>query len=184
MTTDIFDLNPLAPPEAELELVTAIKPLERIALEDEDLACGPSGDWGPWRLTAAAGGRQLNDRDFAKPLDLDWKHFSIGVMREVLVDGGCIHFDLTHMRGLPDLLDSEGEWGGTVTAHELRWLRQRWDRGDGGIVFWTAVEYRDDEAWGRRVEAPWEWTAGELAAHNERFGEPETDAADSEDLAA
>lgn len=175
------ELRALVSPEEDSVQDPWTGALERIALEDDDLVCGPSGLSGPWRLSAAAGGRQLNDREFEKPLELDWSHFCIEVMREVLAGGASIHFDLTQMRGLPDLLEAEGEWGATITAHELRWLRQRWDRGDGGIVFWTAVEYRDDGAWGRQVEAPWEWSKAKLAIHNERFAEEDED---SEEIAA
>ena len=146
--------------------------LERLYFEAEDLACGPSGPTGPWRLTAAAGGRQLNDPDFVKPLDLDWVHFSIQIMREVLAEGGAIHFDLTHLRGLPDILDGEGAYGSAVTSRELRWLRGRWERdAAAAIVFWTEVEYRGEEAWGRQVPPPWEWSPGDLARHEARLAE-------------
>jgi hypothetical protein len=143
--------------------------LERIVLEAEDLACGPAGVAGPWRLTSAAGGRQINDADFDKPMELDWLRFSVEVMRDILAEGGVVHFDLTHMRDLTGVLDGEGTWGDAITSHELRWLRRRWDRGEGGVMFWTEVEYRGDEAWGRPVAPPWEWSAIELAAHLERL---------------
>lgn len=186
-SSDLDQATPSPTPDeyAEiLEAAEAVSPIQRIVFEHEDLACGPSGATGPWRLTAAAGGRQLNDTDFQKPLDLDWLHFSIDVMRRVLAEDGIVHFDLTHLRGLPALLDGEGPFGDAITAHELRWLRRRWDRGEGSIVFWTEVEYREDGAWGRQVEPPWEWDETELNTHVARVEDVRANDEQTTDLAA
>lgn len=146
-----------------------------IQLGDDDLACGPAGPTGPWRMVAAAGGRQINDREFVKPLSVNWKRFSVQVIRGVLETGAQVHFDLTNMRALPALLEGTGQYAQTITSHELRWLQAHWARWSDAVVFWDDVIFRDDRAYGRQVKAPWDWSTEETAAHTARLGETAVD---------
>lgn len=75
-----------------------------------------------------------------------WTQFSIQTLETQLAQGGRIRFDLTHVRDLPGVLRNVGEYAGTVTAQELRFLQANWSRFQGSVSF-----YRN----GVEVAAPW-----------------------------
>ncbi|MEM6274980.1 MAG: hypothetical protein AAF735_07035 [Myxococcota bacterium] len=128
-----------------VERVDAVQPeIPRLEFGDHDLVFGPSAGGRLRGLQQEAGGRLLTD--LPKPPNLSWVDFSLGVLRSHLDDAGVVRFDLTHMRDIPDALRGVGEYADTVTAHELRFLRDAMDSYPGQVRF-----YRD----GAEVEPPW-----------------------------
>lgn len=128
-----------------VERVDAVQPeIPRLQFDDNDLVFGPSAGGRLRGLQQQAGGRLLTD--LPKPPNLGWVDFSLGVLRSHLDAGGTVRFDLTHMRDIPDALRGVGEYANTVTANELRFLRDTMDNYPGQVRF-----YRD----GAEVEPPW-----------------------------
>lgn len=57
---------------------------------------------------------------------MSWSQFSIETMKNHLAAGGKIHFDVTHVEDMSGVLAGTGEYANTVTAQELRWMRENW----------------------------------------------------------
>lgn len=71
---------------------------------------------------------------------------SIQVLEEQIANGGHIHFDLTHMSELADVLRGTGRFAETTTAQELRHIMTNWDRFRFFVTFYVR---------GVEVAAPW-----------------------------
>lgn len=102
---------------------------------DQDLVYGPSAGGNLRRLQQQAGGRLLNDLD--KPTNLSWKQFSIQTMEKQLALGGYIRFDLTNITDIEGILQKTGTYSDTVTATELRYLRENWTRFRNNVTFYN-----------------------------------------------
>ncbi len=120
-------------------------PAPQLRFGANDLVYGPSARGALRQLQQRAGGRTLTDVGGPAP-GQSWTQFSIQTMEAQLAQGGRIRFDLTHVRDLPGVLRNVGEYAGTVTAQELRYLQANWSRFQGSVNF-----YRN----GVEVPAPW-----------------------------
>lgn len=68
------------------------------------------------------------------------------IVRRMVREGTMIRFDLTHMQDLPGVLAGTGDFGDSVTALELRYIRDHWRDFRQMTRF-----YRDDQ----EVRPPW-----------------------------
>ncbi|MBE9097210.1 hypothetical protein IQ252_25700 [Tychonema sp. LEGE 07203] len=94
-----------------------------------DLVYGPSAAGRLRQLQQRAGGKTLTDA----VSDLGgktWIQASIDTMEEALRNGHKIHFDLTNVEDIHGILNNTGRFANTVTAQELRYLRQNWSRAE------------------------------------------------------
>jgi hypothetical protein len=92
-----------------------------------DLVYGPSATGRLRQLQQRAGGKTLTDA----VSDLGgrtWIQASIDTMEEALRNGHKIHFDLTNVEDIHGILNNTGRFANTVTAQELRYIRQNWSR--------------------------------------------------------
>jgi len=49
-------------------------------------------------------------------------------MEEALRNGHKVHFDLTNVEDIHGIFNNTGKFANTITAQELRYLRQNWSR--------------------------------------------------------
>ncbi len=96
-------------------------------------------------LRNRAGGRLLTS--FDKPPELDWVRFSILKMDEVLASGRKIRFNLSYLEDVDNLILGQGRYGASITASELRYLRDNWGRFENNVVFYKHY---------RVVRSPWQ----------------------------
>lgn len=114
----------------------------------DDLAYGPSAGGRLREFADSGGGRILNDvvpPGFPGGKDA-WIRLSTETIEDVVGSGGKIHFDLSNVQCLDDILSGVGEFANSVTGHELRYLRDHWERLSEGVKFYRG---------GREVAAPW-----------------------------
>ena len=97
-----------------------------------------------YRWQQQNGGRLLTD--VPRLPELTWTQFTVLVMEQALSDGHRIHFDLTHVEELDDVLACRGPWADKTSAFELRYLMAEWDRFHAHVTF-----YRLD----KEVAPPW-----------------------------
>jgi hypothetical protein len=111
-----------------------------------DLVYGPDAGGALERLTLRAGGRMLVDVG-ARPRLVrsfrDWTLIALDgaagrkpstllgvqvapVVAQMIPRGTIIRFDLTHMQDLAGALMGTGDFGDSVTALELRYIRDHW----------------------------------------------------------
>jgi len=103
-----------------------------------DLVYGPSAAGRLRQLQQRAGGKTLTDA----VSDLGgrtWIQASIDTMEEALRNGHKIHFDLTNVEDIHGILNNTGRFANTVTAQELRYIRQNWSRAEvkNGVKFYV-----------------------------------------------
>ncbi|MEZ6184143.1 MAG: hypothetical protein R3F62_03920 [Planctomycetota bacterium] len=113
-----------------------------------DLAYGPSAGGRLRDFANSGGGRVLSDvvpPGFPGGKDA-WISLSTETIEEVVSSGGKIHFDLSNVQCLDDILAGVGEFADSVTGHELRYLRDHWERLREGVTFYRG---------GREAAAPW-----------------------------
>lgn len=116
-------------------------------LGDNDFVYGPSAGGKLYELQQSAGGKLLTD--IGGPLDRDcgdWLSFSKIIIDETVTVENKIHFDLTYMNDVENILNNTGPYANTITAGELRYIRDNWSRFDGFVKF-----YKD----GSEVLPPW-----------------------------
>ena len=77
----------------------------------------------------------------------DWLSRSIHVLERHVGRGNLVHFDLTNMRDMENVLKGEGQYAGAVTTGELLYIRKHWGRLAKSVKF-----YRNDA----EVDAPWQ----------------------------
>jgi len=102
---------------------------------ENDLVYGPSAGGALRALQQQAGGRLLTDLP-GPPPGMSWEVYSRQVMEQQLTAGGQIRFDLTNMQNISDALSGLGPWGRSVTASELRYLRDNWPRFSNNVTFY------------------------------------------------
>jgi len=62
--------------------------------------------------------------DLSKPAAMSWDEFTLVTLDAALISRRSILFDMTHVLGLSDLLQSIGRYAHTITAVELRHIHQ------------------------------------------------------------
>ena len=117
-----------------------------LKFDTNDLVYGPSALGKLRKLQQQFGGKTLTDILTAGPGGRSWIEASIDVMENAISNGNKIHFDLTHMSQINDILNNSGQYGNTITAQELRYIRDNWDRFKDFVKFYQE---------GTEVEAPW-----------------------------
>ena len=114
----------------------------------DDLVYGPSAGKNLRNLQEAAGGKTLTD--IGSPFDFglgqDWPEFSKQQMDAAVASGNKIHFDLTEVKNLDGVLQNSGQYADSVTAVELRYIRDNWPRFKDSVKFYIH---------GQEVKAPW-----------------------------
>lgn len=88
--------------------------------------------------------------DVGNPYDMgygsDWLKFSTDTIENTVKQGNYIHFDLTNMQDIDDILNGTSQYMNRTTSGELRYIRDNWDRLFGNIKFYNN---------GKEVLPPW-----------------------------
>lgn len=66
-----------------------------------------------------------------------WLSYSKLIMDETVEAGNKIHFDLTYMDDIDNILNNTGPYANLVTAGELRYIRDNWFKFDGAVKFYN-----------------------------------------------
>ena len=111
---------------------------------ENDLVYGPSAGGKLRNLQEQAGGKLLNDLD--KPMEQSFIQFSLETLDRAATRGQKVHFDLTHVKDLANVLAGKGELANTVTAQELRHVAQNWEKFKNIVTFYVD---------GKVKQAPW-----------------------------
>ena len=69
-------------------------------------------------------------------------------MEEALRNGRKVHSDLTNVEDIHCILNNTGRFANTITAQELRYIRQNWSRAE----FKNAVKFYVNDV---EVSPPW-----------------------------
>ncbi len=87
---------------------------------------------------------------------MDWTKFSTQTLDDAAKAGNRVHFDLTNVKDVGNVLVNKGPYANTVTGNEIRYLLTNWGRFRNTVTFWNGVKIGPDGAFGVRVPAPWE----------------------------
>lgn len=99
---------------------------------------GPTANLKLRELQQSAGGKLLTDTGGPFDRNCDsWLSYSKLIMDETVEAGNKIHFDLTYMDDIDNLLDNTGPYTNSITAGELRYIRDNWFRFDGAVKFYN-----------------------------------------------
>jgi hypothetical protein len=139
---DPDDAEPTPTPAADGVTVTGTPPAP-LHFGPNDLVYGPSARGALRRLQQEAGGQLLTD--LPKPDGTSWKKFTTDTLADAASSGRQVHFDLTNMKDLDDVLANQGKYADATTSVELRYIRDKWDTFETKPKF-----YRD----GAEVPAP------------------------------
>ena len=124
------------------------KPKEILKFGPNDLVYGPTAGRKLQEFQARnGGGKTLNDLTPHGPGTKDWIVRSIMFMEKALENNNKIHFDLTNIEDMDNVLNGKGKYGNSITAQELRFLRSNWSRYRNNVYF-----YINDEI----VTPPWQ----------------------------
>lgn len=121
---------------------------DKLKFNDNDLVYGPKAR-GKLRKWQQENGGELLEDSGRNPYDYgfpDWTSFSKFILDTWVEQGNYIHFDLSWMSDIEGLLLNQGDFAHTVTAQELRYIRDNWKRLGKGVKF-----YKDN----KEVAAPW-----------------------------
>jgi hypothetical protein len=77
-----------------------------------------------------------------------WTKKSIEHMEAAMKTGNKIHFNLTGIESMNEVLMGAGRLGNTITARELGVLWDRWSEFSNTVIFYQ---------YGRVVPPPWTW---------------------------
>ncbi|MCL2017095.1 MAG: hypothetical protein FWG68_12705 [Defluviitaleaceae bacterium] len=115
---------------------------------DNDLVYGPSAGSNLEKFCKKYGGKTLTD--FADPFsagyDNEWAKYSISIIEEWCKKGLFIHFDLTYMEDIENILNNAGTFAECTTSHELRHIHQNWNKLSNTVKF-----YKNE----KEVQPPW-----------------------------
>ena len=114
---------------------------------DNDLVYGPSAN-GKLRLWCKDnGGKLLSDLEYLHDDSIkDWVSYSLKVLDNTLNSGSIVHFDLTHMENILEVLNNKGKYAKAVTSVELRYICMKWNKFKNSVIF-----YKND----LEVDKPW-----------------------------
>lgn len=117
--------------------------------EGELLVYGPSSDGKLNELAHDLGGKTLNDLKGGPSMSgySDWGEYSKAVLKETPSRKVRVYFDLTNMKDIKGVLNNMGEFKDSVTAQELRYIRDNWSFFEDNVEF-----YKDGI---RRSLPPW-----------------------------
>jgi hypothetical protein len=101
---------------------------------ENDLIYGPSAGGQLRKLQEKAGGKLLNDLE--KPIEKNIVQFSLETLDQAAASGRKVHFDLTHVKELEDVLLKKGKFADSVTAQELRHITQNWEKFKNIVTFY------------------------------------------------
>jgi len=128
-------------------LESVINNKQMLVFGDNDLVYGPSANTKLEEFKKKCGGKLL--ADLYSPYDHgyeNWVDCSLKTIEKWHERNLTIHFDLTNMQDIPNILKNIGEFADTVTSHELRYIRDNWSRLKNTIRFYK---------YEREVEPPW-----------------------------
>ena len=66
----------------------------------------------------------------------DWETFSERCMEECIRAGNKIHFDLTYMTDVNNILNGAGIYADKYTSREIRYIRKHWTRFSRFVKFY------------------------------------------------
>lgn len=119
-------------------------PPRPLQFADNDLVYGPASGGELRLLQQRAKGTLLTD--IPVPEGVVWKKFTTQVLDEAALTGRQVHFDLTYVEDVTNILAGQGRWAENVTSVELRYIRDNWNSFAAKPKF-----YLD----GREVPPPW-----------------------------
>ncbi len=119
------------------------KPLQ---FAGDDLVYGPASAGELRLLQQRAGGTMLTD--MRKPDGVKWPDFTVQTLDDAAVTGRQVHFDVTYIEDVSNVLAGQGRWADNITSVELRHIRNNWNS------FATKPKFYLD---GREVPPPWTW---------------------------
>jgi hypothetical protein len=113
-----------------------IKP--KLKFGEDDLVYGPSAGGKLNALKKDAGGGKLLDEAYGNPYDNKfgksfsnsddpWAELSKHALDDAASKGKQVHFDLSHMDDLDNVLAGKGPHADRVTSKEIRHIRDNWD---------------------------------------------------------
>ena len=115
---------------------------------DNDLVYGPKAEGKLREWQERYGGKLIED--VHDPFDdgfNDWITRSVNILNKFTNRGSIIHFDLTHVVDIENVLNGKGKYAKTVTTGELRYIRDNWTRLSKSVKF-----YKNNT----EVNAPWQ----------------------------
>lgn len=92
---------------------------------ENDLVYGPSANGKLRELQEQAGGKLLSD--LPKPPGTTFEAFTKSTLNEAAQTGKQVHFDLTHVEEVENVLKGEGKFANKITSVELRHIRDNWE---------------------------------------------------------
>lgn len=107
---------------------------KQLRFESNDLVYGPSAMGKLRKLQQQAGGRLLND--IPKPINKTFVQHSIDTMEQALRNSDNIHFDLTNMNDIDNILNNQGQFANAITSQEIRYIRNNWHRFKNSVRFY------------------------------------------------
>jgi len=104
---------------------------------NDDLVYGPSAnsELSDWR--EKMGGKLLNE--VADPYNdgfTDWLSRSKYHLEVCISNGNYVHFDLTYMEDIPNILIGIGRFADKITSDELRYIKKHWERMRNNVKFY------------------------------------------------
>jgi RHS repeat-associated protein len=102
-----------------------------------ELVYGPSAGGRLAELAQRAGGKTLNDLMVSKPPSMSVIDFSKKTLDQAAAIGTRIHFDLTYVDDLQNVLKNTGPYANTITGEELRYIYANWDRFGKLVTFYV-----------------------------------------------
>jgi RHS repeat-associated protein len=100
----------------------------------DDLAYGPSAGGKLAEWAESNGVKTLNN--LPKPTELTIEQFSAQTIEKTAFLGNKIHFDLTNVKDISGVLKGTGEFGKTVTAFELQYIKANWSHLSNTVIFY------------------------------------------------
>jgi len=97
------------------------------------LVYGPSAGGRLRGLANRLGGNTLTDE--SKPPGVSWAQFSTQTLDQAAASGRTVYFDLTYADDIQGMLAGTGRYGNTITAYELRYIRDNWDLFESNVIF-------------------------------------------------
>lgn len=120
-------------------------PSKRLQFGANDLVYGPSAGGQLRKLQQQSGGKLLTDLP-SPPPDVTIQQYSKKMLDHAADSGQKVHFDLTHVSDIDNVLAGKGQFSDNITSVELRYIRDKWDDFKTKPSF-----YRD----GVEIDPPW-----------------------------
>ena len=121
---------------------------ELLKFNDNDLVYGPKADGALRKWQQKFGGKLLDDvaDPYYNGYAGDWIARSIHHLNLLIKHNNVLHFDLTYMEDIDNLLIGNGIHADKITSYELRYVRDNWS-----IFKFNTKFYKNNE----EASKPW-----------------------------